>query len=154
MDLAGVPESEAGFGIEVDILESDFADRFFREADDESGAARAAGGEVDDLDVVIIGGGAGDGLGGVSVGNLRIIAGEVDGDGDVGHGEVAIDEVLDVAAAFAGSLDADTAGGAIERAIGDEKIFDAAAGFAADGEAVTAQEGAIGDDEILAGKIA
>ena len=76
--------------------------------------------------------------------------------GHVADADVAIDDLMDQAAAAAVGLDADAVVGAVDGEVVDEQVIDAAEGAAADGHAVAGiemvvQDGHVGDGARAAG---
>ncbi len=84
--------------------------------------------------------------------NWAVVHVQLDRPLDVPHDDIADPDVLDDAAAAAVRLHADPVSRAVEDAVGNHDVFDAAGHFAADDDAaMTGQHRAIGDRDVLAG---
>ena len=134
----------------MDILQYQFGHRLFRQSDDQARAARAGSREIGYANPAKDGGLAGQRLGVIFFGDLRVIGTDVDGESHVFHGDVAVTDVFHHSASAAGGLDAETAHRVLKGAVLDRETADTAGRLAADGHPVAMQEGAVADSDILA----
>lgn len=150
-----VADGHAVLGADVDVAQDDAGDGGFGEADDGSGGLAAGGRHILNRDVVEVGGEAGDGgRGHFACGeDLGVVLADDESVFDVLHLDVAEGDVADIGTAVAVGFDPNAIVGAGEMNALDEDVLRPAGDFAADGDAVAMQEGAIGDGDVAAGCI-
>ena len=143
--------------LRLTFCQNNICDRRFRQADDRASHRSACCGDVLKHDVVEVRREARDwrGLhGAVRRQDAGIVLADHERVLHVLHVDVAEDEVRDIVAAIAISLDANAVVGAVEVNALGENVARAAGDLAADGEAMAVHEGAIGDGDVAAGIVA
>src|ERR1051326_1051091 len=134
----------------MDIFKHEIRHNAFRQANDETGTLRAGGGEVRNTDIAIHRSFGTDWLSSIFFWDFGIVAGDVDGNFDIGHFDVAVANIFDEAAAATIGFYAQATDGVFEGAIANGEVAHAAYRFAADGHAVAMQECAINDRDVFA----